>query len=184
VKRIIAALVVLAVTSTPVTARRYAVGPDLAPVAVVDVPTLFADGPRTVRPARAPRPAWAPPATGDLIEVSIAKQRLTLWHDGVIEMRLVISTGMKGYETPTGHYRIRAKVREGFSKKWGVVMPWAMQWNGNYMIHQLTHYPDSTQLIGRSDLGTPASHGCIRVDAGDAERLYHRTRLGTPVWVH
>jgi lipoprotein-anchoring transpeptidase ErfK/SrfK len=122
--------------------------------------------------------------TGMLIEVSIAKQRLTAWKDGVVFMSTPISTGMPGYDTPPGHFHVIFKKLNAWSAKWGVVMPWALNIHGNYFIHQVTHYPGSTANIGETSLGHPASHGCVRVGTGAAERLYHWARVGTPVWIH
>lgn len=122
--------------------------------------------------------------TGMLIEVSITKQRLTAWKDGAVVMSGPISTGMPGYDTPTGHFHVIFKNAEAFSKTWGVVMPWALNFHGNYFLHQVTHYPNSTENIGLSKLGTRASHGCVREGIPFAERLYKWARVGTPVWIH
>lgn len=122
--------------------------------------------------------------TGDLLEVSIAKQRLTVWRDGLVVYRFVISTGRPGYETPAGHYRILNKVANAWSRKWSVWMPWAMRWHNGYFFHQLPHKPGSSINIGATKLGTADSHGCVRVNVGDAETLYRWTAVGTPVWVH
>jgi len=121
---------------------------------------------------------------GMLIEVSIATQRLTVWQDGVVVLSTPISTGMPGYDTPPGHFHVLFKNPNAWSAKWGVVMPWALNIHGNYFIHQVTHYPGSPVNIGESRLGTRASHGCIRVGTGVAERLYRWARVGTPVWIH
>lgn len=121
---------------------------------------------------------------GQLIEVSIKHQTLTAWRDGKIAYRFVISTGRKGYETPKGHYRILEKYENRWSYKWSVWMPYAMRWFEGYFIHQLPHKDGSSSNIGASKLGTPDSHGCVRVDVGDAKRLYKWTKIGTPVWVH
>ena len=119
-----------------------------------------------------------------LIEVSIAKQRLTAWKDGVVFMSTPISTGMPGYDTPPGRFHVIFKDPNAWSAKWGVVMPWALNIHGNYFIHQLTHYPNSSELIGASQLGTRASHGCVRVGVPNAELLYGWAHVGTPVWIH
>jgi lipoprotein-anchoring transpeptidase ErfK/SrfK len=122
--------------------------------------------------------------TGDLIEVSIAKQRLTAWHDGRVVYRFKISTGRPGYETPTGHYKVIVKISNAWSRKWSVWMPWAMNWHDNYFIHQLPHKDGSSVNIGASRLGHPDSHGCVRVGLGNAETLFGWASVGTPVWVH
>jgi lipoprotein-anchoring transpeptidase ErfK/SrfK len=119
-----------------------------------------------------------------LIEVSIAKQRLTAWKDGVVVMSGKISSGMPGYDTPTGHFHVIYKDPKAWSATWGVWMPWALNFHGNYFLHQVTHYPNSTENIGVSKLGTRASHGCVREGIPSAEALYHWARVGTPVWIH
>jgi lipoprotein-anchoring transpeptidase ErfK/SrfK len=122
--------------------------------------------------------------TGDLLEVSIARQTLTVWRDGRVQFRFVISTGRPGYETPTGHYKVLNKAETWWSRQWSVWMPWALRWHGSYFFHQLPHKPGSSVNIGATKLGTPDSHGCIRVNVGDAELLYKWTAVGTPVWIH
>jgi hypothetical protein len=155
---------------------------------------LPADDPRIAHAPHVPRPRprrahyveeqWQRPAKGDLIEISIRTQRLTAWRDGKVVMHFPISTGRPGYATPRGHYKVIYKNRAAWSSKWKVVMPWAMNWYGNYFIHQLPHYPGSSVNIGASELGRPASHGCVRVGVGNAEALYRWTAMYTPVWVH
>jgi len=149
--------------------------------------------PTVVRAPKATPPSTAPVSLlnpdpmhprGDLIEVSIKRQRLFAWRDGITVYRFIISTGRPGYDTPTGHYLIIAKYPTAWSEKWHVWMPWAMNWYGNYFIHQLPHFPGSTVNIGASKLGTPDSHGCIRVNVGDARTLFVWAAVGTPVWVH
>jgi lipoprotein-anchoring transpeptidase ErfK/SrfK len=149
-----------------------------APIVVPALPALA----RATPPTKLnPDPAHP---TGLLIEVSIARQRLTVWNDGRAVLRTLISTGRPGYETPSGHFFVLHKSQKAWSKKWGVWMPWALNIYGNYFIHQLPHYPDSKVNIGASSLGKPASHGCVRVGIPAAERLYRRARIGTPVWIH
>jgi len=159
----------------------------LAP-AGLSAPLPPAVGGESVKPPVHPLPSKINPdpvnPTGMLIEVSIKKQRLTAWKDGVVFMSGPISTGMPGYDTPTGHFHVIYKDAEAFSKKWGVVMPWALNFHGNYFLHQVTHYPNSTENIGVSKLGTRASHGCVREGIPSAERLFQWARVGTPVWIH
>jgi lipoprotein-anchoring transpeptidase ErfK/SrfK len=151
-------------------------------------PGVTAPGPEAhpLRPASRPSTLNPDPlhTTGMLIEVSIATQRFTAWNDGRIFMTGLVSTGKSGYDTPTGRYHVIFKSRNAWSAKWGVVMPWALNIHGNYFIHQLTHYPNSSALIGASQLGTRASHGCVRVGVPNAELLYRWARVGTPVWIH
>lgn len=154
-----------------------------APVEAAAVPTRAArDVVASAKLRPNPHPTYR---AGKLIEVRLDRQRLVAWKDGEKIRTLVISTGMPGWDTPDGTFKIYAKVESGYSRPWDVVLPWMLAFSGNYTLHQVTHPPgDPDRIYGRDQLGTPASHGCIRVDLGDAEWLYRFARVGTPVWIH
>ena len=188
--RLVAAAAVLAIVSvcaaSPASSPEGTARAQAEPEATIDV---------HVRIVREPSAEWrhdvvdrqnpaSKSVSGMLIEVSIATQRLTAWQDGIAVLSTPISTGMPGYDTPRGHFHVLFKDPSAWSAKWGVIMPWALNIHGNYFIHQVTHYPGSTVNIGESRLGTRASHGCVRVGTGVAERLYRWANVGTPVWIH
>jgi lipoprotein-anchoring transpeptidase ErfK/SrfK len=52
-----------------------------------------------------------------------------------------------------------------------------------YGIHELPEWPDGTKE-GESHLGTPVSHGCVRLGRGDAQAVYDWVEVGTPVFIH
>ncbi|HVL89619.1 MAG TPA: L,D-transpeptidase [Actinomycetota bacterium] len=146
--------------------------------------------PETLPPAPKPtkKPVTAPSkAQGKMIEVSIDDQELIAWQDGTIVYRFVISTGKAGYETPKGNWRIHTKYENRWSRKWKVWMPYAMFWHPEhgYAFHELP-YKDGQpgKRLGASKLGRADSHGCVRVNVGDAKKLYDWAPVGTSVWVH
>lgn len=161
-------------------------GTDLRPVPSAAAPP--AAPPAAPAPVPPPAPVRLNPdprnPAGDLIEVSIARQQVTAWRDGIVHHRFTISTGRPGYETPTGHYRILQKEENRWSRKWKVWMPYAMRWYQGYFFHELPYRSDPDHRIGATKLGRPDSHGCVRVGVGDAELLFRWTKVGTPVWVH
>lgn len=144
------------------------------------------------KPAAAPKPA-APaataskpakvPATGKMIEVSLATQTLTAWENGRAVKSFKVSTGRAGYRTPKGTFKVKAKGTKWWSRKWKVWMPYAMNFYSNYNLHSLP-YSNPKRLIGASMLGRPDSHGCIRIGPDNAKWLYGWTPKGTPVWIH
>lgn len=182
--RLMALAALLAAGTTFSSGSNRSVGEETA----IPVPVL-----PSASPTDAPTVIYAEPAqlnpdrlhpTGRLIEVSIKRQRLTAWRDGKIVYRFVISTGREGYETPPGHYKILEKYENRWSRKWSVWMPYAMRFFEGYFLHQLPHKDGSSYNIGASKLGTPDSHGCVRIDVGDAEQLFKWTKVGTPIWIH
>ena len=75
-----------------------------------------------------------------------------------------ISSARAGYSTPRGYYRPQRLVRMHYSKKYhNSPMPHSIFFRGGYAIH-------GTGAI--SQLGKPASHGCIRLSRANAALLY------------
>jgi lipoprotein-anchoring transpeptidase ErfK/SrfK len=101
--------------------------------------------------------------------ISISRQELTFVavtpDYKKIEYRWPVSTGRKGFETPTGRYRpIWADAEHKSSIYEDAPMPFAVFFVGGYAIH------GTTEL---KHLGRPASHGCVRLDPANAEILYN-----------
>jgi L,D-transpeptidase catalytic domain len=75
-----------------------------------------------------------------------------------------ISSGRAGHLTPRGVFRPRAMYGMVHSAKYGnAPMPHAIFFYGQYAIH-------GTGAVGA--LGSPASHGCIRLSPGHAAALF------------
>jgi lipoprotein-anchoring transpeptidase ErfK/SrfK len=107
------------------------------------------------------------------IVVSIDRQHLTLYSDGVPIAQTHVSTGTPGHPTPTGVFSIIQKDRWHHSNLYGDAPMYYMQritWSGVAM-HQGV-VPN-----------TPASHGCIRLPEAFAKQLWGITKLGVRVIV-
>lgn len=75
-----------------------------------------------------------------------------------------VSTARAGYVTPRGVYRAQRLVRMHYSRKYDMSpMPHSIFFRGGYAIH-------GTGAVKR--LGTPASHGCVRLAPGNAAKLF------------
>jgi lipoprotein-anchoring transpeptidase ErfK/SrfK len=75
-----------------------------------------------------------------------------------------VSTGRRGYGTPRGSFRPKYLKRMHYSRKYeNSPMPYSVFFYGGYAIH-------GTQYVRR--LGSPASHGCIRLHTANAAALY------------
>ena len=139
------------------------------------VAALTADA--AAKPAR-PKPATeatAPREAGEPIMaiVSIRTQQVTVYDaDGWI-MRAPVSTGTTGRETPAGIFAILEKNKEHRSSLYDDAEMPNMQrvtWNG-------------IALHGGPLPGYAASHGCVRMPFGFAEKLFDMTRIGMRVIV-
>lgn len=97
-------------------------------------------------------------------EVDLSDQRLTVFYKGEALARWKVSTGRAGYRTPTGTFRPQRMYVDYYSRQYdGAPMPHAVFYDRGYAIH------------GSYDtwsLGRPASHGCIRLHPGNAEKFF------------
>lgn len=75
-----------------------------------------------------------------------------------------ISTARKGYRTPTGQFKPYLLKTMHYSSKYNnAPMPHSIFFLGGYAIH-------ATDAVNK--LGSPASHGCIRLSPQNARWLY------------
>jgi hypothetical protein len=99
-----------------------------------------------------------------LINVDKSSQQMTVAVDGAPRYRFTVSTGRPGLGTPSGTFRPERMELTWFSKKYyNSPMPHAIFFHGGFAIH------GSYEI---SQLGGPASHGCIRLHPDDAASLY------------
>jgi L,D-transpeptidase catalytic domain len=117
--------------------------------------------------------ATAPRDVGEPIMavVSIKSQKVTFYDaDGWI-LRAPVSTGTTGRETPAGIFAVLEKEKDHHSSLYDDAWMPNMQritWNG-------------IALHGGPLPGYAASHGCIRMPYGFAEKLFDKTRIGMRV---
>ena len=117
------------------------------------------------------------------IEVNIKAQELSYFLGGVRMDTFPVSTGKPSMSTPKGHYKVDGKSLRAWSP-WGLWMPyWLSLSKGYFGIHELPEWP-SGYKEGEDHLGTPVSHGCIRLGIGPAEFLYNWSEIGPPVFIY
>jgi len=112
------------------------------------------------------------------IVVNLSEQRAYAIEDGEIIFDGPVSTGVRGRETPEGQYRILQKKRYHKSNLWPKPNGGAKM---NYML-RLTNSGIAMHL-GYVPKSGPASHGCIRLKKGFAQRMFAWAKVGIPVYV-
>lgn len=96
--------------------------------------------------------------------ISISEQRMEVLVDGRPTFKWKVSTAGKGYVTPTGSFKPTRMHEMWYSRKYdNAPMPHSVFFHGGYAVH-------ATDAIKR--LGTPASHGCIRLHPNNASDFY------------
>lgn len=134
------------------------------------------------------------------IVVHLGEQKAYFYKGKTLVGESTVSTGKRGFGTPAGHYRVVSKDRDHVSSEFGdyvddygtvvksnidvrkdrrppgthfdgAKMPYCMHFNGGYAMHEGYVPPFA------------ASHGCIRLPKGMAERFYDAASVGTSVVV-
>lgn len=101
---------------------------------------------------------------GVVVTVDKTAQQLSVSVDGFTRYRWPVSTAAWGYRTPNGTYRPQRLARQWYSRKYHMSpMPYSVFFKGGYAIH------GSYEI---SHLGSPASHGCIRLHPDNAAVLF------------
>jgi len=104
-----------------------------------------------------------------LVTVNKATQRMTVSVDGETRYSWPVSTGMKGYATPAGSFRPFRLEEDHFSK----------EWDDAPMPHSIFFTPAGHAIHGSNAirrLGSPASHGCVRISPANAAKLFALVR--------
>jgi hypothetical protein len=147
-------------------------------------------------PSRTLRPARTPSNHGPVVVIRRNSKRLVLYRGtraGAMSAvaSFGIATGMAAYPTPTGNFRIVTKQRNPWwyppAADWakgakpvppGPGNPLGTRWMGlNVGAVGIHGTPDAASI------GYSASHGCIRMRISNAEWLFERVRIGTPVFI-
>src|SRR5271167_4231314 len=101
------------------------------------------------------------------VEITIDKnnQMMTVAVDGVERYQWPVSTGIPSRETPNGTFRAFRMEEDHFSKEFDdAPMPHSI------FFTKVGHAIHGTESEGR--LGTPVSHGCVRLSRANATTLY------------
>jgi hypothetical protein len=101
------------------------------------------------------------------VDITIDKdnQQMTVAIDGVARYHWPVSTGIPSRETPNGSFRAFRMEEDHYSKEFDdAPMPHSI------FFTKIGHAIHGTDSVSR--LGTPASHGCVRLSRANASTLY------------
>ena len=100
-----------------------------------------------------------------IITINKVSQKMTVSLDGDTVYRWPVSTGARGYETPSGNFRPFRLEKEHYSKEWDdAPMPHSIFFTTRgHAVHGSYHV---------KSLGRRASHGCVRLHPDNAAKLF------------
>ena len=144
---------------------------DAASQARVDMIEAF--GPKTLRPGQY---LWrdVPDSAGrERVVVSLSDQLAYLYRGNTLMAVTTVSSGTSKNPTPTGIFAVHTKKPMHRSRKYdNAPMPFSQFIDQFGIALHAGHIP-----------GRPASHGCVRLPAQFAKKLFTVTEVGTPVYI-
>ncbi|MGZ6079475.1 MAG: L,D-transpeptidase family protein [Myxococcaceae bacterium] len=126
-------------------------------------------------PRSAVRLAWARPrpevigADERWVHVDTDEQTLTAYEGDRMVFATLVSTGKKGWETPTGVFRVWLKVRH--ARMHGHRVPYLVE-----EVPDVLYFGRDVALhaaVWHRRFGTAVSHGCVNVSLADGDWLFH-----------
>jgi len=108
--------------------------------------------------------ALAPAQAGVVVRIDKSSQRMAVRVDGMMRFSWPVSTGRRGYGTPSGVFQPTMMARRWYSRRYyNSPMPHSIFFHHGFAIH-------GTYDLAR--LGGPASHGCVRLHPSNAATLF------------
>jgi len=116
------------------------------------------------------------------IIVDLTTQQAYAYEGKTLVYKGWVSSGRKKFATPTGRYRVLAKEKDHVSNEWpdkidpktgkkgGAKMPYMLRLTWSGIALHLGYTPNR-----------PASHGCVRLKDGFAQKLFNWATVGTRV---
>ena len=106
----------------------------------------------------------------------------------ILVREMICSTGTSKYPTPCGTTIMpKKRARWGYFPTWGSHAQYLTRIDSANAFHSVLYSePDETTLSVKSfdALGTPASHGCVRLLVSDAKWIYENCKEGTIITVY
>lgn len=140
-----------------------------------------------------PNPAQPSPETRSdaslYLKIDLSDRRVYVMRDNQVKTSFPIAIGRRGWETPTGEFRVIQMLR---NPSWqhpftGEVVPPGR--DNPLGVRWIGFWTDGRNYIGfhgtpnENSVGRAASHGCVRMFNRDVVNLFEMVSLGTPVVV-
>ena len=104
-------------------------------------------------------------SAGVVARIDVSRQTMTVSENGTVLYSWAVSTARSGYRTPRGTYSPTRMHKMWYSRRYdNSPMPHSIFFVGGYAIH-------GTDAVNA--LGSPASHGCVRLAPRNARTLFN-----------
>lgn len=119
------------------------------------------------------------------IEVNLSLQKVFIFYKDNLIKEMICSGGIEEKPTPPGEFTTTEKGNYFWNDKYKMGAYYWVRFYNEYLFHSVPFNEDNQMIQEECDkLGTPASHGCIRLKLEEAKWLYDMLPLGVKVVIY
>ena len=119
------------------------------------------------------------------INVDLTNQTVIVYYKDSVLKEMICSGGTTGSPTPMGNFTTTQKIYYSWLPKYSVGAYYFIRFYGSYLFHSVPFDSSGNMIIEECEkLGTPASHGCIRLAVEDAKWIYENLPLEVEVFIY
>ncbi len=119
------------------------------------------------------------------VEVELLKQVVYIFYKEELIKEMICSGGTGEKQTPVGEFKTTQKGEYFWSDKYNMGAYYWIRFYNEYLFHSVPFDAEGQMIIEENEkLGTPASHGCIRLGLDEAKWMYEMLPPGVEVLIH
>ncbi len=119
------------------------------------------------------------------IEVDLSQQKVFIFYKSNLLKEWACSGGTEEKPTPTGEFKTSDKGTYFWSADYNMGAYYWVRFYNEYLFHSVPFDIDNQMIEEEyAKLGTPASHGCIRLELENAKWLYEMLPSGVKVLIY
>jgi len=119
------------------------------------------------------------------IDVDLTKQMVFIYYKDNLIRDMICSGGKEETPTPTGEYETSQKIEWAFIDRFNMGAFYWTRFYKKYLFHSVPCDKNKKIIVEEYEkLGSPASHGCIRLELEEAKWLYEKLPSGVKVRIH
>ncbi|MBL7123819.1 MAG: L,D-transpeptidase [Actinobacteria bacterium] len=119
------------------------------------------------------------------IEVDLTKQRVFVYYKDNLIKEMICSGGADQSPTPQGEFETSDKIKYSWVERFDVGAFYWTRFYKKYLFHSVPFDKNREMIIEEYEkLGSPASHGCIRLKLEEAKWLYEKLPSGVRVIIY
>lgn len=119
------------------------------------------------------------------IEVDLTKQKVFVYYKDNMIREMICSGGAEETPTPQGEFETSDKIKYSWVERFDVGAFYWTRFYKKYLFHSVPYDENKEMIIEEYEkLGSPVSHGCIRLKLEEAKWLYEKLPSGVKVIIY